>query len=109
MKRFNDGEINNLLMESLKNDEIPNEKLNLILKGKILEKSKKSKTTSFWWLPALSGTIMTLAFIGLFQYYIPNLFIISTISIFGGISILSVWCLTLICTKKFELVEEACL
>lgn len=105
------NDIDKILREAMKCDKKIDDNVVLNLKSKLASQNmiSQKKGISIWWLPAFSGTIITIAFLAIILFYIPNSAITSILFITSVISILFSWCFTIIGIKKFELIKEACI
>lgn len=110
MKNYSESKLDNLLYEALKSsNDAPDKALDDNLKKMILNQNSERKKTSIslWWLPAVSGSVVTCVFIMMSYYVFSYSLIFQMITVTGFMFNLFSWALTIIGISKFKLVKEA--
>ncbi len=103
-RKFDDKELDKLLMESLGCQERPAAGLVLAIKRQLRQGQRK--TPSLWWLPALGGTALSAALMALLYSTATSWRCVAAGTLLLGVCTLSAWLITLFGYFKIKPFKE---
>lgn len=106
-KSFDDKQVDRLLSEALAGTAQPDARIVMALKRQLKDRQAKRQGVSLWWLPALSGTAVSVCAVYALCFAAVDWKCMMAAMVGAGAFVLSSWLLTIVGLLKFDSFKEA--